>query len=206
MKVKNVEHNHEASFGPVAHPIHRRLPTEVKDQVRGLTASGTAARIVVSTMRMESQQTIIAKDVYNIRAKIRKENLAGKTPIESLIAILKESDYVFNYRTDNICRITHLFFAHPKSIELFNRYPHVLLLDCTYKTNKFKLPLLNVVGITCLNTTFHVAFCFMADEEEKSYVWALEQLQGLLKEGIKSNVMVTDRELALINTIRVVFK
>jgi len=159
LKVRNAVHNYEASFGPVAHPIHRRLPTEVKEQVRGLTASGTAARIVVSTMRMESQQTIIAKDVYNIRAKIRKENLAGKTPIESLIAILKESDYVFNYRTDNIGRITHLFFAHPKSIELFNRYPHVLLLDCTYKTNKFKLLLLNIVGITCLNTTFHVAFC-----------------------------------------------
>ena len=112
MKVRNAVHNYEASFGPVAHPIHRRLPTEVKEQVRGLTASGTAARIVVSTMRMESQQTIIAKDVYNIRAKIRKENLAGKTPIESLIAILKESDYVFNYRTDNIGRITHFFSLH----------------------------------------------------------------------------------------------
>jgi hypothetical protein len=64
--------------------------------------------------------------------------------------------------------------VHPRSIQIFQQYPDVLFLDCTYKTNQFKLPLLVIVGTTCLNTTFYVAFCFLAKEEAGDYVWALE--------------------------------
>src|SRR2546421_2850316 len=113
--------------------------------------------------------------------------------------------FKFDYRTDTTGRVTHLFFAHPKSIELLAKYPEVLLLDCTYRTNKFKMPLLNIVGTTCLNKNYHVAFCFLAKEEEEDYVWALKQLQDLLATNASIHVLVTDRELALINACRQIF-
>ena len=65
-------------------------------------------------------------------------------------------------------------------------------MDCTYKTNKFKLSLLVVVGTTCLNTTFYISFCFMANEKLESYVWALEQLKLLFSDGVSDGVIVTD--------------
>jgi MULE transposase domain len=133
---------------------------------------------------------------------LRQENLYRKTPIQALIAVLSTSDYMFSYKTNLIGRVTHLFFAHPQSIKLFHQYPDVLLLDCTYKMNRFKLPLLNMVGTTCLNTTFYVAFCFLIKEEENDYVWALEQLKGICTSDNLPRVMVTDRELALMNGIR----
>ena len=89
--------------------------------------------------------------------------------MESLIDQLKQGIFSFDYKTDEIGQVTYLFFAHPKSVKMLNCFPEVILLDCTYKTNCFKLPLLNIVGTTCLNTTFFIAFCFLHSEEEESF-------------------------------------
>src|SRR5438045_8616186 len=116
--------------------------------------------------------------------------LRGKSPMEALIAVLKEGEFHFNYRIDTIGRVTHLFFAHPKSVDLLTKYPDVLLLDCTYRTNKFKMPLLNIVSNTCLDSNFHAAFCFLAKEEEGDYVWAMEQLKELFVLVMKLHAVV----------------
>jgi hypothetical protein len=144
-------------------------------------------------------------DIYNIQNNFRLQNLAGKTPMEALINILKTSNYIFNYRTSNIDRVTHLFFAHPMSVEMLVQYPEVLLLDCTYQTNRFKMPLLNIIGISSVNLPFFVAFCFLAKEEEDDYTWAMKQLRLLLLNNIQPQVMMTDRDLALINAIHMIF-
>jgi hypothetical protein len=90
-------------------------------------------------------------------------------------------------------------------VELLKKYPDVLLLDCTYRTNKFKMPLLNIAGTTCLDKNYHTAFCFLVKEEEGDYVWALEQLQDLFEPGMVMSAVVTDREIAVINACRQVF-
>ena len=135
--------------------------------------------------------------MYNVRKQLKLESLAGKTPIESLIIVLQSGEYVFDYKTDIIGCVSHLFFAHPKSIELLHHFPELVLLDYTYKTNKFKLPLLNIVGTTYLNSTFHMTFCFMAKEDKESYFWVLEQLKKLYESTSDSSIIVMDRDLAL---------
>ncbi|XP_026410785.1 uncharacterized protein LOC113306010 [Papaver somniferum] len=56
-------------------------------------------------------------------------------------------------------------------------------MDCTYKTNKFEMPLFNIVGKTSTNAHFSVGFCFLKNELEESYVWALNQVKLLYEEG-----------------------
>src|SRR4051794_18527317 len=205
IEVRNPDHNHDASLTPMAHPIQRRIPDEVKQRVQQLSASGVPARQIITTIRQSgNHHTVIVDDIYNIRKQLRRENLAGKTPMEALLIMLKDSDWTFNYQTDSADRVTHLFFSHPRSVELLNRYPDVLLLDCTYKTNRFKMPLLSIVGCTCLESTFYAAFCFLPHEEE-DYSWAMIQFKGLLLGNKSPQVMITDRELALINAIQAVF-
>jgi hypothetical protein len=77
----------------------------------------------------------------------------------------------------------------------------VFLLDCTYKTNKFGMPLLNVVGITSTYVTFNASFAFLHAENEETYTWALQQFS----EVVTPKVLCTDRELALMNGIARVF-
>lgn len=35
------------------------------------------------------------------------------------------------------------------------------------------MPILNMVGFTALNTTFHLGFAFLRREQEEDYTWAL---------------------------------
>jgi MULE transposase domain len=90
--------------------------------------------------------------------------------MEALVATVNSSLYTFNYKTDIDERITHFFFAHLHSIELLNKYPSILLLDCIYKTNHFKMPLLNIVGFTYIYKTYYISFCFLHDEIKESYI------------------------------------
>jgi MULE transposase domain len=103
--------------------------------------------------------------------------------------------------------VTHLFFAHPKSVELFQQYLEVILMDCTYKTNWFRMPLLNIVGSTGLGTNFYIGFAFFLAEGEGDYMWVLKELKTLMcgKDIPDPMVVVTDRELVLINAVSAVF-
>ena len=38
------------------------------------------------------------------------------------------------------------------------------------------MPLFHIVGITCTNTSFSAAFCFLRTEDAINYAWALENV------------------------------
>src|SRR5437667_12258850 len=116
-------------------------------------------------------------------------------------------DYFCRYKTYISSEVTHLFFAHPKSVELFKCYPNVLLMDCTYKTNHFNISLLNIMGTIALGTSFFVGFIFMSSETNEDYLWGIKELKTLMcgEDICDPAVVVTDRELALINVLKEVF-
>ena len=79
-------------------------------------------------------------------------------------------------------------------------------MDTTYKTNKYRLPLLEVVGVTSTGLTFSAAFVLMAIERQNNFIWALQRLKGLfLRRDVYPTVIVSDRDLALMNAVEVVF-
>jgi hypothetical protein len=94
------------------------MPQELKTEIKQLSNVGSAPKEIISAIRQATDHPVTAQDVYNIHRKLRLENLAGLSPTESLLAILKDSNYVFNYKTDQIEHLTHLFFVHPQSILL----------------------------------------------------------------------------------------
>lgn len=69
------------------------------------------------------------------------------------------------------------FCIQKMSMEMLRPNPFVLIMDCTYKTNKYKMPMLDIVGVNDLNKSFFVGFCFWAAEDESSYTFALEKLK-----------------------------
>ncbi|GAU43672.1 hypothetical protein TSUD_302350 [Trifolium subterraneum] len=122
--------------------------------------------------------------------------------------ILDDANFVTcnRRRDDDSDVLSDIFLAHPDSIKLLNLFPIVLTMDCTYKTNKYRLPLLEIVGTTSTDMTFVVGFAYMEYEKTDNYRWALEKLKGLFtKQDILPQVIVTDRELALMHAIEFVF-
>lgn len=49
-------------------------------------------------------------------------------------------------------------------------------MDCTYKTNKYGMPLFNCVGMSAIRTTFEIGLAFTSGEDVSDYEWVLECL------------------------------
>jgi hypothetical protein len=206
-EVHNPEHNHEP-IPVIALPHHRQIVEETRTTIEHMTQAGSMPREIASAIRLADPTVrILAQDIYNERRKQRVERLAGKSPIEAMVIWLENSEWFAEVKQDIDGRVTHIIFAHPKSIALLKRYPEVLLMDCTYKTNRFGLPLLDIIGCTGLNKSFFAAFVFISKEEEGDYIWALERLRLMMRAYNMADpaVIVTDRELALINAYKRVF-
>jgi len=101
--------------------------------------------------------------------------------------------------------VSDVFWTHPDSVKLLNAFHIVLLMDSIYKTNKYRLPLLEIVGVTSTGSTFSVAFVLLSNERENNFVWALQKLKGLFVTVDYPEVIVCDRDLALMNAISIVF-
>ncbi|CAJ0836910.1 6421_t:CDS:2, partial [Entrophospora sp. SA101] len=171
-----------------------------------MSAAGSHPREILSTIHQSDLSSMAtSRTIYNTLHSIREERLDGRTPIQALFDKLQESDFEFDYQRDHQNHITHLFFAHRISIALTRTYPVVLLLDCTYKTNRYRMLLLNVVGMTSFNTTFFSCFAFLKDEKEADYEWALTCISKIFNGMSHPKVIVTDRELALMNAIGRIF-
>ena len=76
------------------------------------------------------------------------------------------------------------------------------LIDSTYKTNRYRLPLLDFVGVTPTAMTFSAGFAYLEAERVNNIVWALKQFRGLfLINDFLHVVIVTDRDLTLMTRV-----
>ena len=102
--------------------------------------------------------------------------------------------------------VSDILCAQSNGIKLFNMFSMVLILDSTYKTNKYHLLLLEFFGVTSTEYTFSIAFGYMKSEKEDKVSWALERCRNLLySKYISTKVVVTDRNHALMNDVDIVF-
>ena len=112
--------------------------------------------------------------------------------------IERSGRYFYRFETDDEQRLTWLFIVHPLSIGHIRRNYDVMLADCTYQTNRFDMPLLNIVGITSTNRTVEFGFCFLKDEKTDTYISAMSAMLELLKKlDVEPSVWLTDKEDAL---------
>ncbi|XP_074304814.1 protein FAR1-RELATED SEQUENCE 2-like [Silene latifolia] len=95
--------------------------------------------------------------------------------------------------------------AHLEAVKMFRSYYYVVLINSTYKTNLYGLPLVEMVGVTPVGKTFVIAYALVTHESEDGYRWVLQQLKALLNDVVQPNVIVTDCEQGLLNAILTVF-
>ena len=88
---------------------------------------------------------------------------------------------------------------------LAKTYSSIFVMDCTYKTNKYGMPLLDIIGMSSFNKSFYSCFVFVKSERTEDYTWALQTFSNVLGVDFQCSVIVSDRELALISAIEVVF-
>ncbi|XP_074271186.1 uncharacterized protein LOC141595111 [Silene latifolia] len=95
--------------------------------------------------------------------------------------------------------------AHPEAVKMFRSYYYVVLIDSTYKTNEYHLPLVEMVGVTPVGKSFVIAYALVTHESEDGYLWVLRKLKALLNDVVQPNAIVTDCGGSLLNAIPTVF-
>ncbi|KAL7163345.1 hypothetical protein ACSBR2_039443 [Camellia fascicularis] len=171
-----------------------------------MTRSGIPQCQILSSLRQRNPKLqSISRTIYNIKAKLHRDNLAGQTMMQALFEELCQGDFTFNVAHNQDGHLTYLFSAHPSSIMLTRSYSNVFVMDCTYKTNKYKMPLLDIIGVSSFNISFYSCFASLDKEGEEDYVWALQMFSKILGPIGHPFAIVSDRELALMNAIQVVF-
>ncbi len=100
-----------------------------------------------------------------------------------------------------------LFFTSKCMQKLLRLNMEILIINCTYKTNRYKMPLLIIIGVIALNITFYVAFCFMKGESYSDYEWVIEALVRLYDHlNLPYPItMIFDGDKALSSTLSHVF-
>ncbi|GJU14208.1 FAR1-related sequence 5-like protein [Tanacetum coccineum] len=187
-----------------AHPYARRLTTDEYRLVEDLTRKNVEARNILAILKEQNKDNVSTiKDIYNTQSKIRKAQKVGETTMQNLMSLLHTQGYVHDYDTHPVTNeLEALFFVHPSSFKIWRAFPHVLIMDATYKTNIYKMPFVEIVGITSTSKTFCIAFAFISEEKEKNYEWVLERLKLTLEGCMLPRVIITDRELALIASVK----
>lgn len=76
--------------------------------------------------------------------------------VQHLFKLIEDSNYVYWSRKTDLEVMRDIFWAHLESVKLLNTFPNVLIMDSTYKENKYRKPLFEVVGMTSTELTFCV--------------------------------------------------
>ena len=102
--------------------------------------------------------------------------------------------------------VRDIFWCHPDVVKLVNACNLVFLIDNIYKTNRYRLPLLNFVGVTPTDMTFSVSFAYLEGERLNNVIWALERFRVIfLRRDTLPRVIVTNRDQAFMNAVKTVF-
>ncbi|KJZ68365.1 hypothetical protein HIM_12244 [Hirsutella minnesotensis 3608] len=198
------KHNHPPSEDPSAHPAHRRLTEQDAKTISSLALCGTAASDIRTYIHNHSESLATERDIYNWIAATRRDLREGQSSIQALVNQLNSEGFWCQVKLDSDNRLTAIFFAHPESVAYLQCNPDVLLLDCTYKTNKYEMPLLDMVGVDSCQRSFCIAFAFLSGESEEDYSWALQHLRSLYDVDLPS-VVLTDRCIAAMNAAAIWF-
>jgi len=120
--------------------------------------------------------------------------------------LLERDQYIRWNRLKDEDVVRDISWCHPDAMKLVNACNLVFLIDNTYKTNRYRLPLLDFVGVTPIGMTFSADFAYLEGECVNNVIWALERFRGIfLRRDALPRVIVTDRDQALMNAVKTVF-
>ncbi|XP_023746875.1 uncharacterized protein LOC111895020 [Lactuca sativa] len=153
------------------HVFASRLKEHENQLVVDLTNQNFKPHDILSILKeCDENNFSTLKTIYNARLKLRLSRNFGKTPMKVLVEILMEKHFVMEFSVNYISNeLENLFFVHSHSLNIWKTFPHVLIIDATYKTNKYCMPFVQIVGTTSTNKTFNITFAFIINEKEESY-------------------------------------
>ncbi|XP_050233418.1 uncharacterized protein LOC126681905 [Mercurialis annua] len=110
-------------------------------------AQAKPCAILASLQEKNPSDNPIRRQVYNYIDSLRRSLFEGRDVVGQFYQLAVERKYIhWTLADQDTNALTHIFLAHPDCVELLRRYYWVISMDSTYKTNKYNMPFLRLLG------------------------------------------------------------
>ncbi|XP_068487177.1 uncharacterized protein [Phaseolus vulgaris] len=154
LKVICGTHNHDLYDTLVGHPYAGRLKTNEHSMLVDMTKNMVKPGNILRTLKENNEDNMTTiKQIYIARYSYKRSVRGPRTESQQLMMLLDRDNYLHwstCHKSSNI--VSDIFWTHPDAVKLLNAFNIVFLMDTTYKTNKYRLPLLEIVGVTCTDS------------------------------------------------------
>jgi len=131
-----------------------------------MTKSQMKPSNILLTLKENNENNVTTiKQLYNMRYTYKRLLRGSRTEMPQLMLLLERDKYIhWNRCHESSQVVSDIFWTHPDSMKSLNAFNIVLLMDSTYKTNKYRLSLFEIVGVTSTGLTFSAVFILMSSE------------------------------------------
>ena len=126
--------NHEPQRA--VHAVHGRLRPEKPDLITLAISNCNLKRSQISRLLKEKNpdNISIARDIRNAIAASKRGKLDGLTNIGAAVERLQNLNWQYRFKEDSASgAVSDFIFTLPEGLQLGQRFPSVIFVDCTYK-------------------------------------------------------------------------
>jgi hypothetical protein len=161
-------------INPFAYPENRPVSAGARETMLDLVRHSSASmRTIASMLNNTYGLSLLPRDVYN---RTYDYTQAKGSSTARFIEHLRDDGYIYRVKVAADNTLEALFFCKPDDVQKARLYGQMVIIDATYKTNKFRLPLVNIVTVDNNLRTVRIALCFVTSEQTPSYIWVVQKL------------------------------
>jgi hypothetical protein len=202
-------HSHDLAQNSLIYPEHRKRLASFTEAIPQAAAMRNSFLPFRQAERILFGQglKIDRKSYYNLaRAKSMEISPEG---LLALVAVLERDSWTYRTYWDFVYSETGavtkqvlkaVFFTNDELIALARRFTPdwMIQMDGTFNTNRIKMPLIDILGVTNTGNSFIFAFCFVTSESSDNWGFVLQCLERVVYEGLPlPRVVLADQGLGL---------
>ena len=88
-----------------------------------------------------------------------------------------ENGGFFQYKTNSSSQFSSALFLSKTMLQYSKHFLDIIIVDATYRRNRFNLPLINIMGINNYGKNIMLAFGLLTNETIESYIWLFAELK-----------------------------
>lgn len=185
---KECEHNHPPDIARALPSARSNAIRPAGPHIRRLHNAGISRRQIAAVIRQDHPEMapyLIPKDISNLLAiedQTAVQTIGNTT--QQLMELLKDDNkyWIDGYTNDDTGALEWLLVLYYPLFKKFYKYhPEIIHFDCTYSTNKYNLPLMNICGVTGQGTTIPLGVALLSGESQEDFEPILLNLKAILE-------------------------
>ncbi|KZZ91930.1 Transcription factor AFT [Ascosphaera apis ARSEF 7405] len=138
-----------------------------------LTAAQAALNVMDEVRFYGLNIQVYAQDIRNGALQVKAADRGALTDTQMLIRKLDgDSDVIYRARYENedgTGRLLTLVWTNTWAVQQWKKNFEVIIMDNTYKTNRFNRPLMQVAGVMSGHESFNIGWAVMVEETEGEF-------------------------------------